>query len=91
MVQCRECSGFDGYHEAGCTRGNEQPIPIKSDRPYIQDLVIADIEGRRELGVKRYGTGLQAFNGRNAVKDAYEECLDLACYLRQVLEEQDTP
>jgi hypothetical protein len=32
---------------------------------------------------------LQAFNGRDALRDAYEEALDLACYLRQAIAERD--
>lgn len=65
----------------------DQPSPTPNDRPAIQDLVIADIEDRKRLGIERYGTVLQAFNGRNALVDAYQEALDLVIYLRQVLEE----
>lgn len=64
---------------------------------------MADIAARREVGIQRYGTALQAHNGRNARRDAYvealrdaydealdlyDEALDLACHLRQLLEEQ---
>lgn len=69
---------------------SEQPMqtidPAKSD---IQSLVIADIRARREVGIHRYGTPLQAHNGRDALLDAYQEVLDLACYLRQVICERD--
>ena len=34
-------------------------------------------------------TSLQAFNGRDALRDAYEEALDLCQYLRQALYERD--
>jgi len=51
-------------------------------------MVIEDIRARRELGIQRYGTALQAHNGRDALRDAYEEALDLAMYLRQVIEER---
>lgn len=67
--------------------GDSQALPIKNDRPYIQDQVIADIESRRELGIKRYGTALQPFNGRNALLDTYEELLDACVYLKQKLVE----
>lgn len=67
----------------------EQPMPKKNDRPCIQDLVIADIEGRKVIGVERYGTLLQPFNGRDALRDAYEEALDLCQYLKQALIERD--
>lgn len=89
LVRCRECRAANGNHKMDCTRRGEQPIPTKNDRPHIQDLVIQDIEARRQLGVRRYGTALQPHNGRNALRDAYEESLDLACYLRQALYEQE--
>lgn len=54
-------------------------------------MVIADIHHRREVGIQRYGTALQAHNGRDALRDAYEEALDLAMYLRQAIEERDRP
>ena len=50
---------------------------------------MTDLEQRRELGVSRYGTALQPFNGRDMLRDAYEEVLDLAVYLRGVIEERD--
>jgi hypothetical protein len=54
-------------------------------------MVIADIEARRQVGIGRYGTALQPHNGRDALRDAYEESLDLACYLRQAIAERDGP
>lgn len=66
----------------------EQPMPTKNNGPCIQDLVIADIETRKAIGLQRYGTLLQPFNGRDALRDAYEEALDLCQYLRQALEER---
>lgn len=65
-----------------------QPPPIKSTRPAIQDLVVADIEARKQVGLKKYGTLLQAHNGRDALMDAYQEALDLCQYLRQAIEER---
>lgn len=67
----------------------DQPMPTKSDRPAIWDLVIADMQERDQVGRARYGTPLQAFNGRDALKDAYAEALDLAVYLRQAIAERD--
>lgn len=68
-------------------REDDQPLPQPSQGPSIHDLVVEDIRGRQALGLRRYGQPLQAHNGRNALRDAYEEALDLACYLRQLLEE----
>lgn len=53
----------------------------------IYPLVVADIEARAQVGEKKYGERLKAFNGRNAMTDAYQEALDLAVYLRQHIEE----
>lgn len=66
-----------------------QPAPRRNKRPSIHFLVMHDLAGRLEQGVRTYGTPLQAFNGRDALRDAYEECLDMACYLRQAIEERD--
>lgn len=56
-------------------------------RQSIQELVRLDLVSRETLGKERYGTSLYAYNGREAIVDAYEEALDLCCYLRQVIEE----
>jgi hypothetical protein len=66
----------------------EQPKPTQG----VGDMaleVISDLLVRRKVGISRYGAPLQAGNGRNAVRDAYEEALDLACYLRQIREERN--
>lgn len=47
--------------------------------------VLSDILSRQALGIDKYGTALRAFNGRNAIKDSYEEALDMCCYLRQAI------
>lgn len=54
----------------------------------IQKLVRADLEAREQVGIERYGTSLQPNNGRDALLDAYEEALDLACYLKQAIVER---
>lgn len=74
----------------GCTPP-EQAKPVQHDGPCIQDLVIADIEIRKQVGMQRYGTFLQPHNGRDALRDAYEEALDLCQYLKQALMERDHP
>lgn len=73
----------------GCCKPAEQPRPVTNDGPCTQDLVITDMEGRKTVGLQRYGTLLQPFNGRDALRDAYEEALDMAQYLRQAIEERD--
>lgn len=72
----------------------KQPKPIKNKNPHIVDLVVKDMKERKKQGIKTYGVALQAFNGRDALQDAYEEALDLAIYLKQAMEErkkQKTP
>ena len=54
----------------------------------IVDLVLIDILERKAEGIRRYGTPLQAFNGRDSLQDAYDEAVDLAIYLRQLIEER---
>lgn len=63
-----------------------QPAPIKG-AVRILDLVLADLSERAETGKKKYGTYLEANNGRDALWDAYQEALDLCMYLRQKIEE----
>lgn len=70
-------------------RPGDQPLPVPNEHPDIQSQVIADIEARRELGIQRYGSALQPHNGRDALRDAYEEALDLAMYLKQAIVERD--
>ena len=67
----------------------EQPAPVPNDLPPVWELVISDMQQRDHVGRERYGTPLQAFNGRDALRDAYEEALDLVVYLHQAMLERD--
>lgn len=67
----------------------EQPMPTPNDHPSIQSRVRTDLEHREQVGIQRYGSPLQPFNGRDALRDLYEELLDGACYARQAMEERD--
>ena len=81
---------------------DEQPLPIKNQNKPIVDLIVKDLSHfqdvaapaiiedlwkRKALGISRYGRALQAHNGRDAFRDAYEEAMDLCVYLRQLVEE----
>lgn len=68
---------------------NPEPMPKENSFPSIWELVIQDMQERHQLGIKKYGMPLQPFNGRNALIDAYQEILDLAVYLRQLIYEMD--
>ena len=65
-----------------------QQLP-KDGKINIHELVIHDISMRLECGIATYGKPLQSHNGRDALQDAYEEALDLACYLKQAIVERD--
>jgi hypothetical protein len=52
---------------------------------HIRDRVADDLEGRKQFGLAKYGTTLQAHNGRDALLDLYDELLDAVCYARQRL------
>jgi hypothetical protein len=67
----------------------DQPAPVKNNSKPVWELVIEDMLERNKIGIVRYGTALQPFNGRNALIDAYQEALDLVVYLRQELEERE--
>jgi hypothetical protein len=84
---------FDPYNESVflivlLMQIQDQPPPSPNNQPAIADLVIADMLERKAVGVARYGVPLQAYNGRDALIDAYQEALDLCCYLRQLIEER---
>lgn len=66
----------------------EQPEP-HGEGVEIYKAVMEDIAARAVVGREKYGGYLKAFNGRNALVDAYQESLDLACYLRQAIIERD--
>ena len=59
------------------------------ERNAIFPLVHADLRARDEKGRKTYGQELLSHDGRDTLLDAYEECLDLAVYLRKAMYERD--
>jgi hypothetical protein len=78
--------GDDAYSDPG----GPPPKPRQGEGAVkIVDFVVEDLRGRDAVGQKKYGHPLQANNGRNALRDAYEEALDLAMYLRQRLAEEE--
>ncbi len=65
----------------------DQPPPVPSTGDvWLQ--VIADMQERRKVGIERYGTPLQPFNGRNAPVDLAQELMDACAYARQWIEER---
>lgn len=58
-----------------------------NERPVVTQ-VMDDLIERLEKGIGEYGQALRANNGRKSLQDAYEEALDLACYLKQAINER---
>lgn len=62
-----------------------------ANAPTHREILAADIEARREFGIKRYGTELRTHNGRSALTDLYQELLDACQYAAQdYLEKPET-
>jgi hypothetical protein len=88
-VAFNECGNSKATMPTKPMREGDQPMPTPNDKAAVWPIVMADMQARHELGIKRYGTPLQPFNGRDALRDAYEEALDLAVYLRTAIYERD--
>lgn len=71
------------------TSSLDQPAPKHNDKPQCWPEVIKDMEERHRVGIARYGTPLQPFNGRNAPADFYAELLDACVYGKQLLIERE--
>ena len=59
------------------------------DRIAVTNKVIMDLAARSEVGRLKYGEVLTTNNGRNMLRDAYEESLDMAQYLKGELIEKE--
>jgi len=70
------------------TSNEPEPASTRNTHRAVWDSVMDDIRERDELGEQKYGTRLQAHNGRNPLIDAYQEALDLVVYLKQAIQEQ---
>lgn len=76
-----------------------QPPPVPNGLPHIADLVCADLDAfgyveaaaavreRKQIGIEKYGTALQPFNGRRAGRDLVDELTDAPQYAKQWLRE----
>lgn len=60
----------------------------RTDSDPIYKLVIDDIEAKAQVGREKYGTYLQADNGRDHLSDAYQESIDQAKYLKAAIIER---
>lgn len=64
------------------------PIPNNSEP--VVNQVMHDLHRRKVMGIKKYGTPLQAHNGRCALQDLYEELMDATIYIKQKLLEDNS-
>jgi hypothetical protein len=78
-----------GYKPAQQRQAGEQPAPQANENSAIWPIVIQEMAARDAVGRERYGVPLQPHNGRDMLRDAYEEALDLCCYLRGAMYERD--
>jgi hypothetical protein len=62
----------------------DQPLP-SGGVTEVQQALINAIAARRELGIRKYGQPVMTHNGRNPLRDAWEEVIDLAVYLTQMM------
>jgi len=90
LVPCNKC-GCAKAPLALCPACDSQQDPEPNGNVPVWALVIMDMEQRDKDGAVKYGTRLQGFNGRDFLRDAYEEALDLAVYLRGLIWERDNP
>lgn len=66
-----------------------QPKPHRWGGPSVWDAVIEDMRARNQFGVEKYGGPLEPYDGRDTLKDAYQEACDLTVYLKAQLMEGD--
>jgi len=65
-----------------------EPAPTTNQHPPVWRLVLIDMADRDAFGCRKYGTPLQPFNGRDPLRDLYQELLDAVAYTRQLLFEK---
>lgn len=73
----------------GDTRDPEtdQPAPKPGGYP-VQAVLIEALKQRMEFGLKKYGRPLETNNGRDPLRDMWEEMLDMVSYFTQFVLEQ---
>ena len=52
-------------------------------------MVKKDLDARNALGWIAYGRPMEPFDGRDSLKDAYEEALDMVMYLKKAMVERE--
>lgn len=103
-LRCARPEGHDGSHARGketwaSSEGLQGPTPTKQrpgdqDLPSgglecIQDVVIAEMQRSKKVGLERYGSVLMTFNGRKGFQDLVEEARDFFVYGSMLMREAD--
>lgn len=77
-----------GTCDAPKYRDGDQGLPSTNDevdcQTRLMNRISQEVPARRQVGIQRYGTALQPFNGRDALRDLWEELLDASTYFMQV-------
>lgn len=66
-----------------------QPKPVPTGGRPVWESVVEDMNIRDQAGCFKYGTPLQAHNGRDAKLDLYQELLDAVVYCKQDMIEEE--
>lgn len=61
----------------------DQPLPTKGQMN-VQEVLSKALLERMQYGIDKYGSPLETFNGRDPVRDVWEELLDALTYMTQV-------
>ena len=65
----------------------DQPAPKPGGVP-VQAVLIEALKQRMAFGLKKYGRLLETHNGRDPLRDMWEEMLDMVSYFTQYVLEQ---
>jgi hypothetical protein len=80
------------WNEGDSLMDSAKPEPPPSGKgKIVYPMVLEDIRKRAKMGKEKYNTYLRVFNGRSAIKDLYDELLDGVQYIRQHIEEMESP
>ncbi|MBK8467949.1 MAG: hypothetical protein IPL32_19215 [Chloracidobacterium sp.] len=77
----------ESFVEAVVRAATPEPAPARGRAVVLDDLV-AQLRERSAFGLRKYGTVLETWNGRDAGVDAVQELLDLFVYLHQAAMER---
>ncbi len=84
---CSNCKDANYFEQNRKAATPQQPPTGYGDM--VLPEFIKDVYARADAGHKKYGTYLMTNNSRDALLDAYQECLDMGMYLKQVMMESE--